>query len=121
MSFITELKRIYTESSSISQGVENMVTSLEKQLEIWVEEKNQSDLQRCTERVGLSSIDEGINQYHEAKTYALKVINNLEEGHLKSNLSQRIQRIPSPISWAPRLAPTPPPEFELQLPPPMNL
>jgi hypothetical protein len=107
MSFTAELKRIYRESGSTPQGVENVVSRLENQLKIWVEEKNQSDLQRCTERVGLSAIDEGIDQYHEAKTYALKVINKLEEGDLKSNLLHKIQRIPSPISWGPRLAPTP--------------
>ena len=39
MSFATELKRIYTESGSTLQGVENVVTSLENQLKIWVEEK----------------------------------------------------------------------------------
>ena len=116
MSFATELKRIYTESGSTLQGVENVVTSLENQLKIWVEEKNQSDLQRCTERVGLSTIDEGINQYHKAIRYALKVINKLESSDLKSIFFQRIQRVPSPISWGPRLAPTtaqdlPPPIF----------
>ena len=117
MSFKTELQQIYTFSNSILEGVENVVTKLENQLEIWVEEKNQSDLQRRTERIGLGSIDEGMSQYHEAKTYALKVINKLEEGDLKSNLLQRIQRIPSPISWGPRLDPT----IALTSPPPITL